>query len=248
MPGFVDVSGWSKREVQRLGHEDDADYEEPRKRYSPPAPQTYTADQVWACAAAAHRINEGYLKEDQWMYNATPPFMSKRANKALVKEWLRTNDFVELAAADYAAGAKFRDHFKTYTLMALKGGMTEFQTTAMKIAAKDTFTGRDMYDFAVIACLPSVAERDQQRTELKREVYHSEQLAGKEGDTIITELTVATCRYVAAYEKYRVTGRINESFGDFYFAAPLEGIVKIKAKIKTHRSDKTTQLNYVKKV
>ena len=56
MPGFVDVTGWSKREVQRLGHEDDADYEEPVKRYSPPAPVTYTADQVWACAAAAHRI------------------------------------------------------------------------------------------------------------------------------------------------------------------------------------------------
>ncbi len=31
-PGFVDVTGWSARDVQRLGHEDD-DYEEPRRNH-----------------------------------------------------------------------------------------------------------------------------------------------------------------------------------------------------------------------
>ena len=247
MPGFIDVTGWTAEEVRRLGHADD-DYEEPRKRYTPPAPQTFTADQVWACAAAAHRINEGYFKEDVWMHNATPPYRAKQANKTLVKEWLRTNNFVELTAADYSAGETYRNHFKSYTLLALKGGMNEFQTTAMKIAAKDQFTGRDMYDFSVVSCLPSVAERDQQQTAIKREIYHSESLAAAEGDTIVGELAVISCRYVAAYDKHRVTGRMGDSFVDFYFAAPLEGVVKIKAKIKQHRGDKTTQLNYVKKV
>jgi hypothetical protein len=33
---------------------------------------------------------------------------------------------------------------------------------------------------------------------------------------------------------------------DFWFTKALQDTVKVKAKVKTHRSDKTTQLNYVK--
>ena len=68
----------------------------------------FTADQVWACAAAAHRINGEYVKMDVWQHNATPPFILKRANKDMVKQWLRTNDFVEVTEADYAAGREAR--------------------------------------------------------------------------------------------------------------------------------------------
>jgi hypothetical protein len=207
----------------------------------------FTADQVWACAAAAQRINGEYLKEDQWMHNATPPYLAKRANKALVKEWLRTNDFLEVTESDYAAGRKARDHFKGYTLLMIAGKLNEFQQTALKIATKDVFTGRDMYDFAVVSCLPSVAERDQQRTELKREIYASEQLMGEVGDTIAGDITVIQCRYNQNYNKFRVQARMGDSFIDFWHTKELTGELRIKGKIKNVRSgEKTTQLNYVK--
>ncbi len=208
----------------------------------------FTADQVWACAAAAQRINGNYFKEDQWMQNAVPPYLAYRANKTLVKEWLRTNDFVEVTEADYAAGRKARDHFKGYTLLAIAGQLNEFQQTAMRIAAKDTFTGRDMYDFAVVSCLPSVASRDQQRTELKREIYSSEQLVGAVGDQISGEIAVMSCRYNQNYNKYRIQGRMGESFVDFWFSKELSvgTNLRIKGKIKNVRGDKTTQLNFVK--
>lgn len=206
----------------------------------------FTAEQVWACAAAAQRINGEYVKMDVWMHNATPPYILKKANKDLVKEWLRTGNFVEVTEADYAAGQKARDHFKGYTLLAIAGRLNDFQQTAMKIATKDTFTGRDMYDFAVISCLPSVALRDAAHAELKREIYQSEQLQGEVGEVIVGDITVIRTRYSNEYQKYRIDARMGDSIVDFWHTKELKGTVRIKGKIKQQRGNKATQLNYVK--
>jgi hypothetical protein len=206
----------------------------------------FTADQVWACAAAAQRINGGYCKMDEWNYNVEPPVQTKTANKIMVKNWLRTNDFSQITAADQEAGIKAREHFKGYTLLAIAGKLNEFQQTAFKIASKDTFTGRDLYDFAVVSCLPSVAERDAARTELKREVYASEQLQGAEGQAVVGDITVISSRFNPNFNKHKITARMGESFIDFWFSQELAGELRIKGKIKRQRGDKTTQLNYVK--
>lgn len=207
----------------------------------------FTADQVWGAAVAAHRINDGYVKEDVWNYNSPAAFVSKFANKNLVKKWLREQDFSEVTEADVASGQQFRNHFKGYTLLAIKGQLNDFQQQALRISSKETFTGRDMLDFAIVSCLPSVADRDVVRTQLKRDIYASEQLAGQEGDAIRGEITVISSRWSEAYNKYRINARMGESFVDFWFNHDLEGTLTIKAKIKTQRGDKTTQLNYVKK-
>jgi len=206
----------------------------------------FTASQVWACAAAAQRINGGYFKEP--VYAKTLDVVEKEANKALVKEWLRSGNFSQITAADTAAGEQARNHFKSYTLLALTGQMNEFQTTAMKIAAKDVFTGRDMYDFAVISCLPSVAERDTARNELKREIYASEQLRGAIGDVVVGDITVMKTRYSQEYAKFKIDARMGESFVDFWFSKELSvgTNLRIKGKIKNQRGNKTTALNYVK--
>lgn len=208
---------------------------------------TFTADQVWGCAAAAQRINGEYLKEDQWMANAVPPY-TRPSNKNLVKKWLREQDFSEVTAADIEAGQTARNHFKTYTLLAIAGKLNDFQRQAMKIAAKDEFTGRDMFDFAVVSCLPEAAVREAAKKQLTREIYASEQLAGEVGDTIQGEITVISTYWKAEYSSYRTQARMGESFIDFWFKEELKGDVKIKGKIKQHRGNKTTQLNYVKKI
>jgi hypothetical protein len=239
------VSQFKRDEIAfELRHEDAV--ERSKARYTPPAPKEFTAEQVWACAAAADRINGGYCKQDEWNYNTASPFRTKQANKQLVKDWLRTNDFVEVTEEDYAAGRGYRDHFKSYTLMMIAGKLNEFQQTALKIATKDAFTGRDMYDFAVISCLPDVARRDQQRTELKREIYASEQLQGQEGEQIVGDITVVKTRYSQEYNKFKIDARMGDSFVDFWFSKELEGELKIKGKIKNVRGNKTTALNYVK--
>jgi len=205
----------------------------------------FTADQVWGCAAAAQRINEGYFKEDQWD-TAEAGVKIKTANKSLVKAWLRDEDYSLVTAADIAAGETARNHFKSYTFLAIAGRLNEFQTTAMQLAAKEEFTGRDIYEFAVISCLPSVAVRDVANSELKREIYTSEQLQGAVGDSIVGDITVISARFNPDYNKHKITARMGESFVDFWFGKELEGTIRIKGKVKTQRGNKTTQLNYVK--
>ena len=204
----------------------------------------FTADQVWACAAAAQRINDGYFKEPAFEPESNT--LLRKANKTMVKDWLRENNFLEVCEDDYAAGRQAREHFKSYMLLAMTGSLNDFQQTAYKIATKEEFTGRDLYDFAVISCLPSVSVRDAANAELKREIYTSEQLHGAEGDRIQGEVTVVNTRFNPDYNKHKIRGRMGESFVDFWFGSALEGTVKIKAKIKSQRGDKTTQLNYVK--
>jgi hypothetical protein len=212
------------------------------------ATMKFTADQVWGCAAAAQRINEGYFKEPLWSQVAdlTEPKLLKQTNKALVKGWLRDEDYSQITAADIAAGQTARNHFKSYTFLAIAGRLNEFQETAMKLAAKEEFTGRDIYDFAVISCLPSVAVRDAANSELRREIYTSDQLQGAVGDAVVGDITVINSRFNPDYAKHKITARMGESFVDFWFGKELTGELRIKGKIKTQRGNKTTQLNYVK--
>jgi hypothetical protein len=205
----------------------------------------FTASHVWALAVAAERINGGYYKEPVYDFNVDQQKPVKEANKVLVKKWLRegTNPTTEL---DIAAGEDCRNYIKTWLMRELSGKITDFERTALKIAQKDEFTNRDMYDFAVVSCLPSSVARDRNHQEIKREVYHSEQLVGNVGDTIVGEVTVVKSSFSQMYHKFKIPVRMGESFIDFWFSKPLQGRVRIKGKIKNGRGDKTTALNYVK--
>lgn len=205
----------------------------------------FTADQVWGLAVRADTINEGYCKESVWgQSDSGESKIIKTANKVMVKQWLREG--ASPTEAEVESGRKYRDYFKTFTLKALTGQINDFERTAMKIAAKDEFTGRDMLDFAIISCLPSVARRDQARTELKREIYASEQLTGNPGDYVTGDITVISTRFNPDYNKFKINARMGESFIDFWFSRELKGECRIKGKIKAVRGDKTTQLNFVK--
>lgn len=205
----------------------------------------FTADQVWALAVAADRINGGYFKEDVYVYENECRKRVTEANKLMVKRWLRegSNPVTE---QDTEEGRRVRTYFNTFLMRELAGKLNDFERQALKLAQKQEFTGRDLYDFAVISCLPSVARRDLQRQEIKREIYNSEQLVGDVGQTIVGDFTVINCWFNQNYCKYRVQGRMGEAFVDFWFSQELKGELRIKGKIKAVRGDKTTQLNYVK--
>lgn len=206
----------------------------------------FTAEQVWAAAAAADRINGGYVKEDVYVMENQCRKLLTEANKVMVKRWLREGYFSDIEPEDYEAGQRYRDYFKTFTLKALAGRLNDFEHTAMKIATMDEFTGRNLLEFAVISCLPSVARRDQQRMDLQREVYASVPLAGNQGDTVIGDVEVVNCNYNQNYNKFKVNARMGDSFVHFWYKDRIEGSVRIRAKIKDIRGDKTTALNYVK--
>ena len=241
------LSQFKKDEIAfELRHEDAALAQ--ARRRSVPATRNYTADQVWAYASTADRINGGYCKMDEWMRDATPPYLSKRANKSLVKEWLRDNYCGEDTEADWETGRRFRQHFNSYTFLALQGNLNDFQHQALKIAQMDEFTGRNMLEFSIVSCLPDVARRDQANAAHRKELFVSEPVQGAEGDRISGYFTVDRCQFNANYNKFRIQGRMGESFVDFWFGRELSAgaDLSIKAKIKRQRPDKSTQLNFVK--
>jgi len=206
----------------------------------------FTADQVWGLAVAADRINGGYIKEDEWNTNSEAHFKSKEANKMMVKRWLREGAFSEATEADIEQGREYRRLINTFTMKALMGKITDFERQAVRIAQIDEFNTNNMLEFAIVSCLPAAARREQVQADFKRELFTSEPVPGAVGDTIVGEITVIKSGWSQYYGKFKVVARLGESFVDFWHAQDFKGAVRVRAKIKQHRGDKTTQLNYVK--
>jgi len=202
----------------------------------------YSADQVWGLAVRADTENNGYIKEP--MYHASLDVIQKFPNKVLVKQWLREN--LQPTEAEVEQGRESRRFFNTLTMKALKGGLSDFERQALRIAQMDEFRSNHMLEFALVSCLPATVRREQARTDVQREVFASVQLTGRPGDRVEGLLEVISATYSQNYGRYRVTARLDESFVDFWHTTELTGTVAVRAKIKQHREDKTTQLNYVK--
>ena len=209
----------------------------------------FTADQVWGLAVAADRINGGYFKEDVYVLENECQKRITQANKQMVKTWLREGAVTEATAEDIEKGREIRNYFNGFLLKQIAGKINDFEQQALRIAQMDEFTGKNMLEFAIVSCLPSVMLRDQSRNELARVVRQSTQLSGAVGDKIQGEIEVVKCYYSQEYNKYRITAKLVDSFVDFWYSANMASgdRISIKAKIKSVRSDKTTQLNYVKR-
>lgn len=209
----------------------------------------FTADQVWGLAVAADRINGGYFKEDVYVMENECRKRIHEANKVMVKTWLRTGAFSEATAEDIEKGREIRNYFNGFLLKQISGKINDFEQQALRIAQMDEFTTRNMLEFAIVSCLPSVMIRDQSRNELAREVRQSTQLQGNPGDRIQGEIEVVKCYYSQEYNKYRITAKLVDSFVDFWYNTNMDAgdRISIKAKIKSVRGDNTTQLNFVKR-
>ena len=204
----------------------------------------FTADQIRGLAVRVDRENGGYVKLP--IYAETMDVVKTEPNKVIVKQLIREN--IQPTEDEIEAGRAVRAHFNTYTFLALQGKLNDFQHQALKIAQMDKFTGRNMLEFAIISCLPDVERRDRSRKQFMTELYASEQIQGTEGDRITGYMEVTNCRFNPNYNKFRIQGRMGESFVDFWFSRELlvGANLSIKGKIKRLRDDKSTQLNFVK--
>jgi hypothetical protein len=208
----------------------------------------HTAEQVWGAAVAAHRINGGYFKEPQWDYEATPPKVKTNANKLMVKEWLKTENFSEITAADIELGQEVKRHFNSYMFLALAGQLNDFQKEAFRISQLSEFGPRALLEIAITSCLPSVYERDRQRKDFMDQIRNSTQLSGAEGDRVQGEIVVLSTRYNMNFNKWKISAKMVDSYVDFWYNTNLNAgdVLRIKGKVKAQRDNNTTQLNYVK--
>jgi hypothetical protein len=181
------------------------------------------------------------------VWHNTSPIVEKTANKKLVKQWLIENQ--KPNDVEIARGREIRHFFNGFLLKEISGKINDFESQALRMAQIDEFNGRNLFEFSVISCLPSVMVREESRKDLAQALRNSTQLTGSVGDAIQGEIEVVRATYKAQYGRWVIVGRLVDSYVSFYYNNSMEqgSKVYIKGKIKSIEADNMTRLNYVKR-
>ena len=248
MPGFVDVTGWSKEEIRRLGHEDDEDtlvytrqanfYKFHNKHKKPTF--SYSADNVWGAAVVAYRCNKGYVKA------LAPGVEAHKTNRQIIEELL--SEEMVLFKEDIEEGRKIRQYFQGLTFKVIEGKqLTPFLQSAMEIASKDQIT--DNLGIGTIASLPATYNKMTSRDNVENRIKWARGgFVGQVGDKTTQTIEVVKQLWSNNYNTWYLTG-INDKDQVLFFAyksnIEIGTSVTIEGKVKSHR-DNSTQLSHVK--
>jgi hypothetical protein len=253
MQGFVDVSGMSYQDVKRMGQmDDDVDYQ-PRQRRAAPAPvsRKFSVSDVWAAACAAQRINGEYLKEGRNTYGDNGQVLStKRRNRDIMIEFL--NNPGQLLVEDVEQGEQVRNFLQNdLTFRAIKGKLTEFDSAVSKVlAVKEEFdTFKNKYELAVVAALPTSANRTQaHQNQIERVRFARGGFIGQAGDKITAQVEVLGAVFSKNYGVYWIKGITDKDQPVFFSSknAYDSGTwLSVQGTVKAHRDD-VTQFTRVK--
>jgi len=200
----------------------------------------FDANDVWAAACAAQRINGNYVK-------FIPVGEKGDTNRQIVDLFLGQTDLIQQCDRDQAE--KVRTYFKGLTFKILKGiKLNDFENNAMVISNRDTIQAN--YDIAVICSLPSTYERTAVRDQVNQRInFATGGCIGVPGNKIrLEQCEVLKCNYSQQYNTYFVTC-ITKEDQIVYFAhrafLDLGKFVTVEAKVKAHKEN-STQLNYAK--
>jgi hypothetical protein len=206
-------------------------------------PSYNTAD-VFAAAAAAHRVNGGYLKYSETNDEAGT---SKIANKVLIRQFL-DGDF-DIREQDREVGEKVMQHCRSLTFKLLTDKrLSDFEQNMLSIVEKETVGSN--FDIAIVSSLPAAYERTQIRNTVEVRLRETECLDGLVGDKVAISAEVVKCYFSDTWGTHFVTAITDDNKQVFFaYRNKLEigSNFTAEGKIKAQR-DNSTQLNYVKMV
>lgn len=214
-------------------------------RYQKPQ-LNFNADDVWAAACQAQRVNGAYVKLS--VLSESDPDMDRKSNRQIIE--LLLADTTQITDEDREQGKTVRKYYQGYTFKILKGiKLSEFDNTAMLISNRDVITGS--YDIAVIASLPSGYERGVKRGNVDQRVkFATGGYIGRVGDKVTVTIEVLKTVYSQKWNTSYFTGITSEDQVVFFAYNHIDRLevgdtYTIKGTVKTHR-DNSTQLNRVK--
>ena len=208
-------------------------------RYQKPVPLNLNADDVWASACMAQRLNQGYIKVSE-------DAPAGQTNRNLVTKFLA--DTTQITDEDREQGKLVRAFFQGYTFKILKGiKLSEFDNLAMLLSNRDTIDTN--YDVAVITSLPSGYERGIKRQTVDQRISFARGgLIGRVSEKVSVSIEVLKSFYSQQWNTNYVTGITSDDQVLFFaFKQPLEvgKMYDLYGTVKAHR-DNVTQLNRVK--
>lgn len=267
MPGFVDVSHMSDLEVKRMGQRDDDVQSNPyahrnlsrrnpygygRSRPSAQPGQRYSMADAWAAAAAAQRINGGYLKDSvsEWDDLTQSARVLKLRNREIMMQFLTGQQTV--TQEDRDAGQAARDYLKQdITMRALKGKLSDFDTSVSRVlAVEDEFDSQQhRLELAVLACLPNSAQRNQTRGDVEYRMRFAQGgVIGKPGDRVTVDVEILSANFSQNYNIFFVNAVTDKDQPVTFTLRERFDVgtrLTIHGRVKLH-SNNQTRLNYVK--
>ena len=255
MPGFVDVSNMTAREVRMMDHAADADeIDQPGRQWksrAKPAGIKHSVDNVWGAAVAAQRINGSYVKETQHRLDDTigTIIVDKRRNRDIMLDILANP--AQLTVEDIAQGQECRKFLQNdITFRALKGRLTDFDSSTSKVIAvtEEFDTVKHKLELAVVACLPQSHARSLEREAVQERVRQtSGALIGTPGVKVQLDVEIVKSNYSQQRNTWYATGVTADNSAVFFaYRQELAKGAKhtIQGTVKAHR-DGSTQLNRV---
>jgi hypothetical protein len=200
-------------------------------------PTMYNADDVWAAAALAQRINGGYDKVGT---------ETKPSNRLLMLQALEQT--IPVTEADREVGAKVRKYYQAKTFKVLQGvKLSDFDNSAMVLANRDGLGGN--FDLAVVCSLPSCYERSVKRDQIDNRLGQATGgFIGAVGDKVCRTVEVIKCNYSMQWNCHFVSVLTTDDEPAFFSLksqAEIGTVMMIQGTVKAHR-DNITQLNRVK--
>jgi len=202
-----------------------------------------SADQVWAAASAAYRVNGGYFKQPQITDQGV---ITRPTNRELVQQYLSEPGSV--TADDVEQGRKCRqDLVNAATMSALKNQATEWTLLTAQMAALDVITTD--YQVSVITAMPKSHVQNLTRETVEgRLAYCENEPVGCENELVTVQGEVVRSNYSAKWNTFYVTV-ITDANHQVFFAYR-EGLepgklIKLRGRVKRH-ADRATQLSRVK--
>jgi hypothetical protein len=202
-----------------------------------------SADQVWAAACAAYRINGGYLKAPEVTADVVRP-----CNRELVRLYLADDSNQFITDADRRQGLLCRQTLKnSVTLSALKGELSEWNLLVARMTALDVITTD--YEVSVITAMPkSHAQTLARETVDTRLVYCEADPIGAINEALTLQGEVVRCNYSAKWNTFYATVITDTNHQVFFaYRERLEpgSVINFRGRVKRH-ADRATQLSRVK--
>lgn len=205
---------------------------------------TFNADDVWAAACQAQRINGSYVKLA--MISESDPSLTKLSNRMLAMQLLA--DPFSITDEDREQSKKVRSFYQALTFKILQGKkLNDFDNNAMVLSNRDVISSN--YDFAVICSLPSCYERGVMRQSIEQRISFAKGgFMGAVGNKVSATVEVLRSIYSQKWMTNFVTGITSDDqvvFFAYKEALEVGKMFDIYGTVKSQR-DNTTQLNRVK--
>jgi hypothetical protein len=255
MPGFVDVSNMTAREIRMMDHAADADEtDQPRRQWKPrakPEGMKHSVDNVWGAAVAAQRMNGSYVKETMYKFDEdkNTTVVHYQRNRDIMADVLANPAL--LTVEDIAQGQECRKFLQNdITFRALKNKLTEFDTAVSKVlAVEDEFdTVKHKYELAVVACLPQSHQRSLAREANQARIQQTTgEYIGQVKDKVTVNVEIIRCVFSQNWNTWFATAVTQDNQAVFFSIREPHDAgtwLTIRGTVKAHK-DGSTQLNRV---